>query len=143
MDPRDEVIHEAIVRAVEVVLTSEREKTRLMDESLRADRAELEEKERERSMLLREKDRMHAVKDAEEKLVADFLEADGNNKNFHDKAMMDAIVALISRDGGDGSNDGGFGGDLGGNINYLENTQNLDDEGAMMATIEGMKGDGK
>ena len=64
-------------------------------------------------MLLREKDQLLAVKEAEEKLIADFLEADGNNKNFHDKDMMEAIVALRSHYGGDSNNGGGFDGVLG------------------------------
>ncbi|XVE90100.1 hypothetical protein DITRI_Ditri20bG0050300 [Diplodiscus trichospermus] len=108
-DPAD-AICEAFVRVVEVELAKEREKTRLMEESLRADEAALEAKERERSMLLREKDRVVAVKEAEEKLVADFLEADGRNKSFDKKAMMDAIVALRSPESCDGNGGGGFGG---------------------------------
>ncbi|XP_022744187.1 uncharacterized protein LOC111295087 isoform X2 [Durio zibethinus] len=99
-DPLD-AVDAAIVRVVEAELTKEREKTRLMEESLRADRAALEAKERERTMLVREKDRMVATKEAGDKLVAVFLEADGNNENFDEKAMMAAIVALLSHDGGD------------------------------------------
>ncbi|XVF30893.1 hypothetical protein REPUB_Repub16aG0097400 [Reevesia pubescens] len=138
MDPRDAVA-DAILRFLEVEVGKERDKTRLMEESFMADRAALEAKERERSMLLREKDRILEVKKEKEKLVADFLEADGN-KNFDDqKAMLDAIEALMSREGGDGSNAGEFDG---GNINYLEMTQNLADEGDVMAAIEGTNGGG-
>ncbi|XVE90110.1 hypothetical protein DITRI_Ditri20bG0051200 [Diplodiscus trichospermus] len=67
-----------------------------MKESLRAHEAAMEAKERERVMLLREKYQMLAVKEAEKKSVADFLEADSNNQNFDEKAMMEDIVALMS-----------------------------------------------
>ncbi|XVF30897.1 hypothetical protein REPUB_Repub16aG0097800 [Reevesia pubescens] len=143
MDPRDAVA-DAILRFLEVEVGKERDMTRLMEESFMADRAALEAKERERSMLLREKDRILEVKKEKEKLVADFLEADGN-KNFDDqKAMLDAIEALMSRVSGDGSNAGEFDGiyGAGGNINYLEKTQNLADEGDEMAAIEGINGGG-
>ncbi|XP_022719978.1 uncharacterized protein LOC111277827 [Durio zibethinus] len=142
MDRRGQDIIEFILRVLEIELGREREKTRLMEESLRADRAALEAKGRERWILMREKDRMLAVKEVEEKLVADFLEAEAN-KNFDDqKAMIDAIVALMSRGAGEGNNAGGVDGGYGGDINYLINTQNLD-EGTVMAAIEGTNGDGK
>ncbi|XVF42489.1 hypothetical protein PTKIN_Ptkin01aG0367600 [Pterospermum kingtungense] len=145
MDPRAAVVVEALIRVAEVELRNEREKTRVMEESLRADRAELEAKERERSMLLRVKDRGFAVKEAEEKLVADFLEAVGTNKSFDEKAAMKAIVALLGRDGAGGSDGGGLGGVQGGNTNHLEKTDQAfdDDEGAVMETTGGTNGDGK
>ncbi|XVF42486.1 hypothetical protein PTKIN_Ptkin01aG0367300 [Pterospermum kingtungense] len=103
MDLPGEVV-EAILRLVEVeLITKEREKTKLMEESLRADLAALEAKERERSMLQREKDRLLAIKEADENLVAAFVEADGNNISLDE---LIAILALI-RHGGNG---GGFGG---------------------------------
>ncbi|XVF42490.1 hypothetical protein PTKIN_Ptkin01aG0367700 [Pterospermum kingtungense] len=75
-----------------------------MEESLMADVAAVEAKEREWSMLQREKDRVLAIKEAEDQLVADFLEADGHNMNLD---MLIAVLALIRRGGGNG---GGFGG---------------------------------
>ncbi|XVF42484.1 hypothetical protein PTKIN_Ptkin01aG0367000 [Pterospermum kingtungense] len=143
MDPRAAVVVEALIRVAEVEMRNEREKTKAMEESLRADRAELEAKERERSILLRVKDRALAVKEAEEKLVADFLEAVGSNKSLDEKATMEAIVALLGRDGAGGSDGGGLGGVHGGNSNNIENTETLDAEGAMVETNEGKNGDGK
>ncbi|XP_022718963.1 uncharacterized protein LOC111277079 isoform X2 [Durio zibethinus] len=142
MDPQGQDVFEVILRVLEIELEREREKTRLMEESLRADRSALEAKERERWILVREKDRMLAVKEVEEKLVADFLEAEAS-KNFDDqKAMIDAIVASMCRGAGEGNNTGGVDGGYGVDINYLINTQSLD-EGTVMATIEGTNGDGK
>ncbi|XVF30891.1 hypothetical protein REPUB_Repub16aG0097200 [Reevesia pubescens] len=89
-----------------------------MEESLRADQATMEAKERECAMLIREKDRMIAVKEAEEKLVADFLEVDGNKNSDDQKVMLDSIVALMNPCTSDDSNNGkGFGGDYGKNQN--------------------------
>ncbi|XVE90117.1 hypothetical protein DITRI_Ditri20bG0051900 [Diplodiscus trichospermus] len=78
MDPRDATPFKALVRLAEVALEMEREKTRLMEESLGAELAALEAKERERSLLLEERGQFLAVKEAGEKLLADFLKADGN-----------------------------------------------------------------
>ncbi|XVF06526.1 hypothetical protein REPUB_Repub06bG0056300 [Reevesia pubescens] len=89
----------------------ERDKTRLMQESLWAYRATLEAKKRDHSMILRENDQILANKKVEEKLVADFLEVDGK-KNFDDqKSMMDAIVALMISGGDDHNKAEGFGDD--------------------------------
>ncbi|XP_022745026.1 uncharacterized protein LOC111295682 [Durio zibethinus] len=119
MDPLG-AVDEAILSVPEAELTKEREKTKLMKESARADQAALEAKERELAMLVRKKDRMLATKEAGDRLVDVFLEADGNNENFDETAMMDAILALIRDDGGDdggddvvdeGGDDSGDGGD--------------------------------
>ncbi|XVF42479.1 hypothetical protein PTKIN_Ptkin01aG0366500 [Pterospermum kingtungense] len=143
MDPPAAVVVEALIFVAEVELRNEREKTRIMKESLRAERAALEAKERERSMLLTVKGRVIEVKEAEEKLVADFLEAVGSNESFDEKATMEAIVALLGHDGAGGSEGGGLGGVHGGDSNNIENTQTLDAEGAMVETTEGKNGDGK
>ncbi|XVE90102.1 hypothetical protein DITRI_Ditri20bG0050500 [Diplodiscus trichospermus] len=79
MDPRDAALFEALVRLVEVELEKEREKTWLMEESLMADLAALQAMERERLLLLEERDRLLAANEAAERLVADFLEPDGND----------------------------------------------------------------
>ncbi|XVF06525.1 hypothetical protein REPUB_Repub06bG0056200 [Reevesia pubescens] len=144
MDPRDAFV-EAFLRLVEVGLAMERDKTRLMQKSLSVYRAALEAKKREHSMILRENDQILAKKKAEEKLVADFLEADGK-KNFDDqKAMMDAIVALMTSGGGDHSKAEDLAAVAEGIIiNYLENTRNLDiNDGVVMANISGTNGGGK
>ncbi|XVE90108.1 hypothetical protein DITRI_Ditri20bG0051100 [Diplodiscus trichospermus] len=136
MDPRGAALLEALMRFGEVEMEKEREKISLMKESLRTNEAALKEKKREQSLL-----RMLPDKEALEKLVADFLEADGNLKNFDAKTMMAVIGALISPDVLDG-NGGGFGSVNGVDINCLANTQNLDKDGAVMTTIEGTKVDG-
>ncbi|KAK8634115.1 hypothetical protein V6N13_014944 [Hibiscus sabdariffa] len=103
-----------------------REKTREMEQQLRADRAAMKAREIERLMLMTDKDEMLAVKNTMDKLVADFLEAD-DNKNFDaQKAMENEIVALMSRDGGrDDDDSGGSDGSVNGeNIGYLENDDN-------------------
>ncbi|XP_007030196.2 PREDICTED: eggshell protein 2A [Theobroma cacao] len=141
MDPQGQNLVEAILLALEVALAKERDNTRLMEERLRAGQAALKAKERERSMLTTEKDRVLALKEDGEKLVSDFLEADGK-KNFDDqKAMMDAVVAMINSGGGDGGKGGGFDGFYERGINYLENAQNLNEK-AVLATVKGTNSDG-
>ncbi|XVE90107.1 hypothetical protein DITRI_Ditri20bG0051000 [Diplodiscus trichospermus] len=134
MDPRDAALLEAL-RFLEVELEKKREKTRLMEESHRADQAALKAKEGEVSLL-----RVLADEEAQEKLFSDFLEADGNLKNFDAKTMMGVLAPFLSPDGPDGNDAGGFGGVYGVG---LANTQNLDKDRAVMTTInEGTKVEG-
>ncbi|XP_039022505.1 uncharacterized protein LOC120154975 [Hibiscus syriacus] len=100
-------VMELIQRLFEAELGKKRERTRVMEERLRADIAALDAKENERLMLASERDQKLAVKKAVDKLVSEFLQAEGN-KNFDaQKAMEKDIVALMSPDGGDGGNTGG------------------------------------
>ncbi|XWS57825.1 hypothetical protein CRYUN_Cryun09bG0206800 [Craigia yunnanensis] len=137
---------EVIAVALEIVLETERQEKRRMEESLRAQQVALQEKVRERSMLMSKKQRILAKEAAEEKLIDDFMVFIGaieNNElehaqSFDEKAMMDTIVTMMNSDGGD---NGGFAGGYGGINNAPENAQNLGDE-AMMTATEGTKGDG-
>ncbi|XVF30894.1 hypothetical protein REPUB_Repub16aG0097500 [Reevesia pubescens] len=105
-----------------------------MKESLGADLAALEAKEIEREMLKREKNQMLAVKEANEKLVADCLEA-GDKKNFDaQKDMLGAIEAAMNPGPG-------------GNGNMLGVIEAAMNSGNMLAAIEaamipGAGGDG-
>ncbi|XP_021283145.1 uncharacterized protein LOC110415766 [Herrania umbratica] len=105
-----------------------------MKKRLRAGQAKLKAKEGELSMLRTEKDRVLALKEVGETLVADFLEADGK-KNFADQK------AMINIGGSDGGKGAGFDGVYGRGINYLENSQNLDEK-AMIATVKRTNSDG-
>ncbi|MBA0618711.1 hypothetical protein Godav_028014 [Gossypium davidsonii] len=92
---------------LEVEMRKKREKTREMEEQLRADRAALEAMENERLMLMRERDDKIAEKKTVDKLVADFLQADANGDFEAQKAMENQIVAFISRDAGNTGPSGG------------------------------------
>ncbi|XP_022743803.1 uncharacterized protein LOC111294652 [Durio zibethinus] len=104
-------LQEFIVVLLVIFLEGERQKIRLMNESLMADRVALQEKERERSMLMRNNQDMLAKEAAKEKLVDDFMAFIGANKNnenahnFDEKAMMKAIETMMNSDGDD---NGGF-----------------------------------
>ncbi|XVF30885.1 hypothetical protein REPUB_Repub16aG0096700 [Reevesia pubescens] len=104
--------------ALELVLERERQKKRLMQESLRAQQVALQEKVRERSMLTKLKQGLLAKEDAAEKLVDDFIGAIENNElgtaqNFDEKAMMNTIVTMLNCNSSD---NGGFSGDYGDNV---------------------------
>ncbi|XP_022744323.1 uncharacterized protein LOC111295196 [Durio zibethinus] len=106
MDPQ-----EFIAVALEIFLARERQKIRLMKESMRADQVALQEKERECSMLMRKNQDMLAKEAAKKKLVDDFMAFIGANENnenaqkFDDKIMMKAIETVMTSCGGD---NGGF-----------------------------------
>ncbi|WRX23277.1 hypothetical protein QQP08_015764 [Theobroma cacao] len=134
MDPQAQYLVEALMRALEVVLAKERERTRLMKKRLRVSQTKLKAREGECSMLRTEKDRLLALKEEEEKLVAGFLEAEGK-EYFNDQK------AMINSGGGGGGKGGGFDGVYGRGINYLENSQNLDEK-AVIATVKGTNSDG-
>ncbi|XWS57826.1 hypothetical protein CRYUN_Cryun09bG0206900 [Craigia yunnanensis] len=111
---------EVIAVALEIVLETKRQEKRRMEESLRAQQVALQEKVRERSMLMSKKQRILAKEAAEEKLIDDFMVLIGaieNNElehaqSFDEKAMMDTIVTMMNSDGGD---NGGFAGGYGDN----------------------------
>ncbi|KAK8689816.1 hypothetical protein V6N13_088526 [Hibiscus sabdariffa] len=95
---------ELILRFWEAELRKMRERTRGMEEQLRADRASMDAMENERLMLMRERDHKLAEIKAVDKLVSQFLEAEDNN-NFHaQKAMKDQIIAFMRQDDGGGMN---------------------------------------
>ncbi|GMI79086.1 hypothetical protein HRI_001577900 [Hibiscus trionum] len=120
MDSEGYDVVEFILRLAEVEMGKQREKTTEMAEQLSADRAAMEAKENEVSMLMAEKDEMLAVTMTVDKLLADFLEAD-DNKNFDaQRALENEIVALMNRDA-DSSTGGSGDGVNGENIGYLEN----------------------
>ncbi|WRX23752.1 hypothetical protein QQP08_016239 [Theobroma cacao] len=120
-----------------LALEWEREKTRLMKESLKHDEVAFLEKELERSMLIVKREEMLQEIKIEEKLVDDFMVFIGaveNNdveiaQNFDEKAMMDAIISMLKGDGNSGGNGEGFGGVYG-------ESYDLD------VTIEGAERDG-
>ncbi|KAK6232072.1 hypothetical protein SCA6_002145, partial [Theobroma cacao] len=107
--------------AMRVALEWEREKTRVMKESLRDDELALLEKALEHSMLMGKKEETLAEIELQEKLIDDFMVFIGaveNNdveiaQNFDEKAMMDAIVAMLNSDGNSGRNGEGLGGAYG------------------------------
>ena len=80
-----------------------------MQERLRADEAALRAKERERSKLLTEKDRVLGLKETGKRLVDAFhqLEADGDMNSDDATAMMQAIAAWMNNFGGGHGNCGG------------------------------------
>ncbi|KAK8712892.1 hypothetical protein V6N13_148120 [Hibiscus sabdariffa] len=121
---------ELILRFWEAELRKMREKTREMEEQLRADRSAMVAKENERLMLMRERDHKLAEIKAVHKLVSEFLEA-GDNNNFHaQKAMKNQIIAFMT---------GGMNGE---NIGELDNAQSQNQyEQTGMATIVGKDGD--
>ncbi|KAB2005436.1 hypothetical protein ERO13_D11G248650v2 [Gossypium hirsutum] len=69
-----------------------------MAEQLRADGAALEALENKRLMLMNARDEKLAEKKAVDKLVFDFLEADDNMNFVAQRAMLNRIVDLMSRD---------------------------------------------
>ncbi|XVF30895.1 hypothetical protein REPUB_Repub16aG0097600 [Reevesia pubescens] len=96
MDSHGQDIVEDILRVAEVELGKDREKTKHMKELLGADLAALKAKEIVHEKLKREKNQMLAVEQANQKLVADFLEAD-DKKNFDaQKDMLGAIAAAMN-----------------------------------------------
>ncbi|XP_039022502.1 uncharacterized protein LOC120154969 [Hibiscus syriacus] len=117
---------ELILRLYEAQLGNKREKTREMEEQLRADIAALDAKENERLMLVSERDQKLAVKKAVDKLVSEFLHAE-DDKNFDtQKGMKEEIVALLRHH--DGRNTAGSDGSVNGeNTGELENAQNQDE----------------
>ncbi|XVF30887.1 hypothetical protein REPUB_Repub16aG0096900 [Reevesia pubescens] len=110
-----------VIMAMEVVLERERQKERLMEESLRAQQVALQEKVRERSMLTKSKQSILATEAAKEELVDNFMIFIGaieNNdleiaQNFDEKAMMNTIETMMSSDD---SKNGKFDGTYGDNI---------------------------
>ncbi|XP_021283147.1 uncharacterized protein LOC110415768 [Herrania umbratica] len=108
--------------AMQVEFEREREKTRVMKESLRDDVVALLEKALEHSMLMGKKEEMLAEIELQEKLIDDFMvfiAAVENNdveiaQNFDEKTIMDAIVPMLSGDGNSSGNGEGLGGAYGG-----------------------------
>ncbi|GMI65106.1 hypothetical protein HRI_000179900 [Hibiscus trionum] len=105
-----------MLRLWEAELGKKRQKTREMEEQLRADRAAMDAKENELLMLMWERDQKLAEIKAVDELVSQFLEAEDNNNFDAQKAMMNQIVALMRNDDGTGMN--------GENIGELENAEN-------------------
>ncbi|MBA0716214.1 hypothetical protein Golax_015064 [Gossypium laxum] len=69
-----------------------------MAEQLRANGAALEALENKRLMLMNARDEKLTEKKAVDKLVFDFLEADDNMNFVAQRAMLNRIVDLMSRD---------------------------------------------
>ncbi|KAK6232849.1 hypothetical protein SCA6_002922, partial [Theobroma cacao] len=132
--------------AMRVALEWESEKTRVMKESLRNEEVALLEKALEHSMLMGKKEETLAKIELQEKLIDDFMVSIGaveNNdveiaQNFDEKAMMDAIVAMLNSDGNSGGNGEGLGGAYGGH-----NDLDVAIEGAGRDGGEGSKAGGK
>ncbi|XP_039022507.1 uncharacterized protein LOC120154976 [Hibiscus syriacus] len=122
---------ELILCLYEAQLGKKRDKTREMEEQLRADIAALDAKENELLILVSERDQKLAVKKAVDKLVSEFLQAE-DNKNFDaQEAMKKEIVALLGHH--DGGNTAGPDTRVNGdNIGELDNAQNQD-EGTVTA----------
>ncbi|XP_022744589.1 uncharacterized protein LOC111295388 [Durio zibethinus] len=136
-------LQEVSVVALEIVLARERQKKRLMEESLRTRQIKLQEKLTERSMLRRKYQDMLAKDVAKNKLVDDFMDFIGaienneNAQNFDEKAMMKSIEAMMNCDGFDNGDSAGSHGEIN---DARANDQNLGKE-TMKAAADGTNGD--
>ncbi|XVF56991.1 hypothetical protein PTKIN_Ptkin06aG0166300 [Pterospermum kingtungense] len=108
MDPQDYFVI-SMALSLEAVLERKRRKKRAMEESLRARQAAFQQKVRERTVLMRQKQDMVAEEAANEKLVANFMvfiDAIENDnpeiaQNFDEKEMTNNILSAMKSDGGE------------------------------------------
>lgn len=91
------------------VVESERQKKRLMEESLWKSQDELLEKERERSVLMRKNQELLAKEAPKKKFVADHLAVflEGTQSNFGGEEMMNTVATMLKSDADE---NGGVGG---------------------------------